>query len=99
MLVVGRYKLLYEADTGSPASNLIKIIILVNSTISDAQKVIKFVSCDLKDFFLASPMAQPDYIKVPIKYFPEDITSKYNLRILMNTKGTILVKIKKRTYG
>ena len=80
-------------------SNVIETTILVNSTIADTPKGAKFSSCDLKDFFLASPMAQPDYIKVPIKHFPEDITSKYNLRILMNTKGTILVKIKKRTYG
>ena len=41
--------------------------ILINSTILDAKKGTRFMSCDLKDFFLASPMKGSEYMKVPIK--------------------------------
>ena len=50
--------------------------ILINSTISGAKKGARFMSCDLKDFFLASPMKESEYIKVPIKYFPPNIIAK-----------------------
>ena len=52
-LVVGGDKLLYEADAGSLASSLIETKILLNSTISDAEKGARSMSYDLKDFFLA----------------------------------------------
>ena len=96
--MVGGDKLPYEVDVGSPASNLIEKK-LVNSTISDAHKDAKFLSCDLKDFFLASPMTHPEYISVSINHFPQDIKEKYNLHNLMDAKGQVFVKIKKGMYG
>ena len=71
--MVGGDKLPYKADAGSPASNLIKTKILVNIILSDAYKGAKFLSCDLKDFFLASPTTQPEYMRVLITHFPQDI--------------------------
>ena len=75
-LVVSGDKLPYEADAGSPASNLIETKILVNSAISDAHKCAKFLSCDLKYFFLASPRTQLEYMRVPITHSPQDIKDK-----------------------
>ena len=74
--MVGGDKLLYEADADSPTSNLIETKIPVNSTISDAHKGAKLLSWALKDFFLASPMTKPEYMRVPIKYFARDIKDK-----------------------
>ena len=67
-LVVGGYRLPYEAAAGSPAPNLVETKIILNSTISDANYGEKNLSCNLKDFFLASPMAKSEYMKVSIKY-------------------------------
>ena len=58
-LVVGGDKLDYNPDIGSPASDLTETKILLNSVISDAHKGAKFLSCDIKDFFLATPMETP----------------------------------------
>ena len=63
-----------EADVGSLASSLIETKILVNSTISDAHKGAPFLSCDLNEFFLVSPMVQPEYTQLTIKHFLEDMT-------------------------
>ena len=53
--------------------------LLLNSVISDAKHNARFVSADLKDFFLASPMDRPEYMKMNIKYIPSDIIEKYKL--------------------
>ena len=52
--------------------------ILINSNIYDAQQGSRFMSCDLKYLFLATPMLQPEYKKIRIRFFPQDIIEKYN---------------------
>ena len=82
-LIVGGDKLEYTADSGSPAIKLVETKILVNSVILDAQKVARFMSCNLKDFYLATLMENPEFIKVNLKFFPEEIINKYTLRTLV----------------
>ena len=55
-LVVGGNKLSYDQDTGAPAVSLLETKILLNSVISGIKHVARFISCDLKDFFLGTPM-------------------------------------------
>ena len=73
--------------------------IILNSVISQASKGVKFLSCDLKDFFLATPMKESEYMKIPYKYFPSDIRHKYNLHSILHTDGYIYCKINKGMYG
>ena len=72
--------MVYEFDSSSPATDLLETKILFNSIISDAKKGARFLSMDLKDMFLYTPMASPEYMNVPLKYFPDDIMYKYNLK-------------------
>ena len=55
-LTVGGDKLDCHYDAGSPAASLLEKKLISNSTISDARKGARFLSADLKDHFLASPM-------------------------------------------
>ena len=98
-LVVGGDKLEYEFDSGSPTTDLTKTKILLNSTISDAKDGARFLTLDLKDIFLHTPMERPEYMKVPIRYFPADIIKKYNLDNLVHTNGYVYIKIIKLMYG
>ena len=84
-------------DTGSPAASLLGSKILLNSTISDANKVARFMSLDLKDFLLATSIPNPEYMRVPFKYFPQDIIDQYNLRQKLH-KDYIFIKISKGMY-
>ena len=43
-------------DAGSPAASLLETKIILNSPISDARKGARFLSDDLKDHLIASPM-------------------------------------------
>ena len=97
-IVVGGDRLSYTNETGSPAASLLETKVLLNSTISDANRGARFMSLDLKDFFLATPMPIEEYMKVPLKYFPKDIVEKYKLINIVHNNH-IFIKIKKGMYG
>ena len=95
-LVVGGDKLTYADDAGSPAASLLETKLLVNSVISTPGA--RFMSMDLKDHFLCTPMLNPEYMKISYKYFPQDIRDKYELDDIVSN-GYIYCKIKKGMYG
>ena len=72
-ITVGGDRLTYNDDAGSPAANLLETKILINSIISDAAKGARFMTADVKDFFLNSPMKRAEYMKTSYKHFPRDI--------------------------
>ena len=98
-IVVGGDKLPYDADSGSPTTNLIKTKLLLNSTISDAKKGAGFASMDLKDMFLHTPMEHPEYMQAHYRYFPTDIRKRYNLDSFLHSDGYVYIKIKRGMYG
>ena len=93
-LVVGGDKLHYDEDSGSPTTNMLETKILINSVISDADKGARFMTMDIKDHFLATPMKKPEYMRIHWRHIPEDIRKKYNLyeKVVDNY---IYVKIKR----
>ena len=68
--MVGSNKLPYEEDTEALAANLLETKILLSSVMSDAAKGARFMSPVTKDYFLATPMCDPEFTKVPHKHFP-----------------------------
>ena len=98
-ITVGGDRLDYHDDAGSPAANLLETKILINSVISDADKGARFMCADIKDHFLATPMDQPEYMRVHYKYIPEDIRSKYHLDSKVTHDGWIYIKIQKGMPG
>ena len=69
-LTVGGYCLDCPDNTYSPAASLLETKLLLNSTISDAHLGARFMTMDLKYFFLATPMARSEYMHINSKYFP-----------------------------
>ncbi|KAG7372529.1 hypothetical protein IV203_018672 [Nitzschia inconspicua] len=44
----------------------------------------KFMSGDLKDFYLGTPMAEYEYMRIHWRYIPDDIFEQYNLSALLD---------------
>ena len=61
-LKMGGDRLECPVDASSPAAPLLESKLLFNSTISDARQGTRFMSCDLKDSFLETPMSRAEYI-------------------------------------
>ena len=58
LLTVGGDKLDFPYDTGSPVALLLETKLILNSKILDAEKGARFLSADLKDNFIDSPMEE-----------------------------------------
>ena len=61
-------------DPGSPTANIIETKLLLNSVIPDTAKGVRFMSIDLKDHFLASPMDKCEYVQI---YFEISSTTMF----------------------
>lgn len=89
----------YDNDSGSPAADLVETKLMINRTISDARKGAKFMCLDIKDHFYATPMIGNEYMKVQVKYIPDDIKKKYNIEALISEDGWVYIKIQKGMPG
>ena len=96
---MGGDKLSYDEDLGSLAASLLETKLIINSVISDAAKGARFMGLDLKDFFLATLMTHPEYMRIHCKHFPEDIVKQYKIDDLVNKDDYVYVKIKKGMYS
>ena len=56
------------------------------------------MTADIKDYFLATPMAQAEYTKVKYKHIPNDIKERYNLHEKVTSNDYVYIKIKKEMY-
>ena len=59
-LTIGGDKLECTFDTASPAASLLETKLLLNSVISDAAKGARFLTLDIKDFFLQLYLKDPE---------------------------------------
>ena len=55
-LTMGGDRLQYPDDTASPAATLLETKLLLNSTISQSANGVRFMTMDIKDFFLQTIM-------------------------------------------
>ena len=98
-LTLGGDKLDYFGETASPAENLLETKILINSVISDAEMGAKFMSLDIKDFFLQSHLPEKEYLRIHKRYFIENFRKLYNLANIINNDGYVYCEIVKGMYG
>jgi len=58
----------------------------------------RYMTLDLKNFYLNTPLERFEYMRTPIIIFPKTIIDHYNLLPLV-TNGHIMVEIRKGIYG
>ena len=71
---------------------------LVNSTIYDAKHSARFMSADIKNCFLATPIAKAEFMKVQYKHVPDHIQIIYNLTTKVTTDNYVYIRIEKGVY-
>ena len=70
--------------------------LLFNSVISTPGA--RFLTLDLKNFYLKTPLPTARYMKMKLDILPEEIIAKYNLRNIVHN-GWVYIKIKRGMYG
>ena len=95
-LTVGGDKVHYPGDVGTPTADLTLVKIHANSVISTPGA--RYMTLDVKNFYLNTPMERFEYVRIRIEDIPEEIINEYNLREKV-CDGYIYVEIRKGMYG
>eukprot|EP00804_Cyclotella_cryptica_P008878 CCRYP_013090-RA/>CCRYP_013090-RA protein AED:0.15 eAED:0.14 QI:0/0/0/1/1/1/3/0/882 len=96
-LTVGGNRITYPGNCGTPTADMLTTKILLNSVIST--KGARFMTIDIKDFYLNTPMVCPEYMRLKLSDIPDQIIKLYKLDKLVTTDGYVYVLIQKGMYG
>ena len=78
-------------QAGIIAQDLLTIKLMFNSIISTPNA--KFITIDIKDFYLTTPMERYKYFRVILELFPQDIINEYGLRDKVDADGNVFCKV------
>ena len=93
---VGGDRLDYPGRTATPTGGLTAAKCLFNSVVSTPGS--KFMSLDIKDYYLGTPMNRYEYMRIPVADILADVMKQYKLADKVHN-GYVLVEIRKGMYG
>jgi hypothetical protein len=93
---VGGDRVDYTGDVSTKTADLPTVKCLLNSVISTP--AVRFMTGDLKDFYLNTPMERYEYMRIPVSVIPASIFAEYNLSPLVH-RDHVYVEIRKGMYG
>eukprot|EP00804_Cyclotella_cryptica_P024856 CCRYP_020557-RA/>CCRYP_020557-RA protein AED:0.45 eAED:0.45 QI:0/0/0/1/0/0/3/0/298 len=96
-LTVGGNRIHFPGDCRTPTADMLTTKILLNSIISTQGA--RFMTIDIKDFYLNTPMARPEFMRLKLADIPKDFIILFNLRQLATPDGYIYVHVQKGMYG
>ena len=70
-ITVGENLINCPDNCGTPTANLLTVKLLSNSVIST--RGAKFMTIDIKNFYLCTPLKRPEYVKMKLDNFPDDV--------------------------
>ena len=88
---MGRNLVNYPDNCGTPTADLLTIKLMFNSIISTPNA--KFVTIDIKDFYLMTPMDRYEYFRMKLELFPQDIINEYGRRDKADADGNVFCKV------
>jgi hypothetical protein len=94
---VGGDRINYPGEVATPTAEMLVAKILFNSVIST--KGARFMTIDISNFYLKTPLKRPEYLKVKIADLPAEIIKQYNLTEKANKNGFVFFEITQGMYG
>ena len=70
---------------------------LFNSVIST--KGAKFMTMEISNFYLMTPLNRPEYIRIKLTDIPDEIIKEYDLKSKATKDGSIYIEVNKGMYG
>ena len=68
-ITVAGSQILYPGDVGTPTGSLDLVKIIINSVLSRCNA--RFVSFDLKNFYIQTPMERSEYVRIKLSDIPQ----------------------------
>ena len=86
----------YPGSTSTKTADMTTVKTLINSVISTDQA--HFMTGDLKNFYLGTPLDCYEYIRIPLKLIPQRIIDLYNLEAIA-VNGYVWAEVRRGMYG
>ncbi len=86
----------YPGNKTTKTADLTTAKIMFNSVISTPNG--RFITIDLKDFYLCSDLHDYEYVRIPVHLLPDSIIELYNLKPLI-VNGYVYAEVRKGMYG
>ena len=96
-LIVGGDRINYPDNWGTPTLDLLTFKLLLNSVISTDGA--RFMSIDIKDFYLNTPMARSEFMCLKLSNLPDNVIAHYKLHEKATNDSWVYVEIKRGMYG
>jgi hypothetical protein len=93
---VGGDQVDYPFAVSTKSADLTTVKILLNSVLSTPEG--EFMTGDLKDFYLGTPLPRFEYLRIPVSIIPQEFFDLYNLAPLVHN-GYVYSEIRKGMYG
>ncbi|KAL7488941.1 hypothetical protein ACHAW6_014541, partial [Cyclotella cf. meneghiniana] len=94
---VGGDRINYPGEVGTPTAEMLVAKLLFNSIVSTPNA--KFMTIDISNFYLMTPLMRPEYLRVKLTDIPAEIITEYKLRDKVNKNGFVLIEVTKGMYG
>jgi len=94
---VGGDRINYPGAVSAPTAEMLVAKILFNSVIST--KNAKFITINISNFYLNSPLPRPEFVKIKINDIPEEIIKEYKLHDKVTPQGYVYIMATKGMYG
>jgi hypothetical protein len=91
----GGDKLPYEGNVSAETASIPLIKIFWHAVVSEHKH---WATLDIKDFYLGTPMAQDEWLRVPLRLIPPAVQRDYNVQALQRD-GFVYVRVMKGIYG
>ncbi len=94
---IGSDKINYPGEVATPTIDILVAKISFNSVVSTPGA--KFMTMDISNFYLMTPLKRPEYIRVKINDLPTEIINEYKLHNKVTNKGFVYIKVTKGMYS
>ena len=94
---VVRYQIDYPGEVATPTANMLVAKILFYSVIS--KKWARFMTIDISNFYITTPLKQPEYIRIHVRDIPDEIIIEYKLKKKTDAKGVVYIITNRGMYG
>ena len=94
---VGGDRINYPGEVATPTAEMLVAKMLFNSVIST--KGAKFMTLDISNFYLMTPLPRPEYIRIKLSDLPDEIIKEYNLMEKVGKDNSIYIEANRGMYG
>ena len=94
---MGGDRINYPGEVATPTAEMLVAKLLFNSVIST--KGARFMTMDISNFYLMTPLSRPEYIRVKLSDIPDEIINEYKLKDKATKDGSVYIVANRGMYG